>query len=881
MKLKLTPVAFAVCSALAPLAAQAAPKVAFVAPTSGQTISGSLYQSSACEVKGTSDIRRVVFWLDGGTQLNAEGNAPWTCNLDTRKYADGTHKLKAVAYDSRGRSGTAEISVVFDNVADSGGSEPTPPPPDEEAPTPPASGYSGTPYSGAPIAVPGTFEAEDFDKGGDNVAYRDLSSGNAGGQYRAGESVDIVSTRDPEGGNYSVNYFQTGEWMAYTINVPADGTYELSLRAANKNITGAAFRAEIDGVDVTGKVAVAATGSWDAYQWFAKGGIPLKAGQHVLKIIADQQYFDVNRIRVAATSTTPPASEPPPYAYSGTPFGGTPIAVPKAFEAEDFDKGGEGVAYRDLTATNVTGLYRPGEAVDIVASTDAAGGGHVVNYFQTGEWMAYTLNVPADGSYDISIRAANKNIEGAAFRAQVDGVDVTGSVPVAATGSWDTFKWVGKSGVPLKAGKRILKIIAEKEYFDVNAVSVLAAGTGGSTPPQNQPPSVSFKAPTSGAELKGLVNSTTCEVSATDDVKVARVDFAMGGQAVGSKTVAPWQCAIDTTRFSDGGYQLVATAYDEAGKSAKTEVAVSVQNGTGGGDPLPGETPPGLLFWTGYEGTTTLGAPIDCYKNGCFQEINGKDSWTGFTWPPILNSSNARYQMLANAGSAPSPSTIDQYMWNEVQTVTGPKGTQTRAMYSHIAKSGCCGTGEQGSGSTQLPYLIYPQSDVKELYVSKWLKLQGDLSQKMGSGNWRAIFETKTTDTDHRLVVYVNTDSSGKPYWMVRTDSWTPTHVDFWRDYNYDVAVPVGQWFKFEAYFKRSAGSDGRVWVAVNGKVITDKYGPTMGPNKSPINRVFLTQLYSGSSYPIYQWVDNVQVWNTFPSVSSGAPWYDPPYAPH
>jgi hypothetical protein len=53
-----------------------------------------------------------------------------------------------------------------------------------------------------------------------------------------------------------------------------------------------------------------------------------------------------------------------------------------------------------------------------------------------------------------------------------------------------------------------------------------------------------------------------------------------------------------------------------------------------------------------------------------------------------------------------------------------------------------------------------------------------------------------------------------------------------------------------------------------------------MGTNGSPIIRIFVNQLYSGSTYPIYQWIDNVQIWATFPTVSSGDAWYDPPYAP-
>ena len=51
-----------------------------------------------------------------------------------------------------------------------------------------------SPYSGTPILVSGTFEAEDFDRGGEGVAYHDNVPGNAGGQYRTSEDVDIIPT---------------------------------------------------------------------------------------------------------------------------------------------------------------------------------------------------------------------------------------------------------------------------------------------------------------------------------------------------------------------------------------------------------------------------------------------------------------------------------------------------------------------------------------------------------------------------------------------------------------------------------------------------------------------------------------------------------------
>ena len=99
--------------------------------------------------------------------------------------------------------------------------------------------------------MPATIEAENFDRGGEGVGYHDNQSGNAGGQYRTSESVDIIASCDPAGGGYVVNNFQTGEWLNYTVYVPVAGTYEIDLRGASNYGTGAAFHVEVAlGVEV-------------------------------------------------------------------------------------------------------------------------------------------------------------------------------------------------------------------------------------------------------------------------------------------------------------------------------------------------------------------------------------------------------------------------------------------------------------------------------------------------------------------------------------------------------------------------------------------------------------------------------------------------------
>jgi hypothetical protein len=175
------------------------------------------------------------------------------------------------------------------------------------------------------------------------------------------------------------------------------------------------------------------------------------------------------------------------------------------------------------------------------------------------------------------------------------------------------------------------------------------------------------------------------------------------------------------------------------------------------------------------------------------------------------------------------------------------------------------------------------------MYISYWIKLQPDLVEKMTNlpagpgvaegGTWRSVFGAKTgTQTtwggpadngDYRIAAYIVTYGNTRPYWRVSGDNVAGGNaplVNNWDVYNKDIPVPVGQWFKFELYWHRSAGSDGRVWAAVNGQTIADHRGPNMGAQNLPINRIMAPILYSSMRMPMYQWVDDIEVWDGIPN---------------
>ena len=92
-----------------------------------------------------------------------------------------------------------------------------------------------TPYLGAPVALPGSVQAENFDNGGPGVAYSDTDGSNNGGQYRPDESVDIGGS---EADGYSVGWVAEGEFLEYTVSVTQPGVYRATAALASPSAGG-------------------------------------------------------------------------------------------------------------------------------------------------------------------------------------------------------------------------------------------------------------------------------------------------------------------------------------------------------------------------------------------------------------------------------------------------------------------------------------------------------------------------------------------------------------------------------------------------------------------------------------------------------------------
>lgn len=392
-----------------------------------------------------------------------------------------------------------------------------------------------TPFTGSPIALPGTFHAENYDIGGQNVAYFDTTIGNYGGAYR-GDDVDI-QTSSLSG--YNIGWIDTGEWLNYTVNPAVVGSYTFTFQVASP-LSGGQMHV-VAGTAISPLIAIPNSGDWQSWTT-VRTTINLLAGPQVLTI-----YFDSGGFNLAGVTASLPAS---------TSFRSTPAALPGTIAAGDFDNGGEMIGYHDTTSGNEGGAYRETD-VDMEASSL---GSFDVGWIVAGEWLNYTVNVAATGAYTLQFQVASPN-DGGLIHANFNG-SPTSTLAVPNTGDWQTWTTLSVP-VTLLAGQQVLTVVFDAGGFNFASIGLTPAAP---PPPPDVPASynavtdrvVSPKPPLPAIGAAGFHFSDPTFGSAMLRVTDANsVSSALGQSYRSPSTGRSWNS--DTTRFwvtTTGGASL-------------------------------------------------------------------------------------------------------------------------------------------------------------------------------------------------------------------------------------------------------------------------------------------------------------------------------------
>jgi GH35 family endo-1,4-beta-xylanase len=230
---------------------------------------------TATATDSDGNITKVEFY-DGSTLLGSDDSAPYS--FTSASLQAGTHSLTAKANDNSGLSSTSPVITVTVEAAQA-------------------------PYKGTPHKIPGKIEAEEYDLGGEGVAYHEENTtGNEGGATLRNDQVDIETTGDITG-TYNVGYILKDEWMEYTVNVASTGLYNIELRLATEG-TGKLLHIEIDGQNITGDIEVPNTAGWQKWETASLNNISLSQGQHVMRVVFDASYLNINYLEFKNSVTT-------------------------------------------------------------------------------------------------------------------------------------------------------------------------------------------------------------------------------------------------------------------------------------------------------------------------------------------------------------------------------------------------------------------------------------------------------------------------------------------------------------------------------------------------------------------------------------------------
>ena len=308
-----------------------------------------------------------------------------------------------------------------------------------------------SPFTGKPadLLLGETIEFENFDNGGEGVAFHDIDAANLGGAYR-NTAVDLQSI--PGGGN-TLAFSKAGEWTEYTVAAGDHAYCEATLRYASLK-GGGKFHLEIDGRRVTTTITLAPTGGWQTYKSIDLSPIEMGPGQHVLRLAMDANdatgyvgNFDSAHVAQVLENMV-------------VPFDHRSFSPGERIEAENYSVGGESFAYHDSEPTNLGGAFRAGEGVDVEATGDA-GGGFDVGYTKGGEFLSYSIFTPQAELFGLDVRLASLRA-GGRFHIEIDGANVA-SFTVPATGGWQTYATLSTArNVSLGAGLHSYRLVMDQ-----------------------------------------------------------------------------------------------------------------------------------------------------------------------------------------------------------------------------------------------------------------------------------------------------------------------------------------------------------------------------------------------------------------------------------
>lgn len=287
-----------------------------------------------------------------------------------------------------------------------------------------------TPYLQSPVSLPGTIEAENFDNGGEGIAYHDAVAGNSGNVYRLNEDVDIEECSD-NGGGYNVGGTESGEWLEYTVSFSSTGNYIIHTRVATES--GGQYKIKLNDADITDITDVPNTGGWQSWSTISSAPVSITAGTKILRFEIITGGFNLNNIEFELEQISEECQI---------------YETPSLIEAENY--------------CSMSGVVEE-------PCTDV-GGGTDIGSINQGDWLEYKVDVLTAGDYTFTFRIATPERR-TKLDLQTDGISLA-EIALPNTGGWQTWGSTTET-VYLQSGVQYIRLSNPgRKGYNINWIDI-------------------------------------------------------------------------------------------------------------------------------------------------------------------------------------------------------------------------------------------------------------------------------------------------------------------------------------------------------------------------------------------------------------------------
>jgi thermitase len=165
------------------------------------------------------------------------------------------------------------------------------------------------------------------------------------------------------------------------------------------------------------------------------------------------------------------------------------------------------------------------------------------------------------GNFTVAAQASD-NAGIASLAISIDGTQVASAAAGSCNYGWNT------AGAP--NGSHQLLALATDTSGNVSTFSITVDVEN---PLDTTAPVVAITSPNTGARVG---NSLSVSASASDNVRVTKVELWVDGKLALTSTTAPWAFSVNSRKWTPGSHGLVCKAYDAAG-NCSSSASVSVQ----------------------------------------------------------------------------------------------------------------------------------------------------------------------------------------------------------------------------------------------------------------------------------------------------------------